>query len=84
MADMNSYQLENKTMDEDFLNGKTVNCNAVIPVSGYESGMLKEGERIVVLLSIGKKFMGKIMRSSFEKRGNLTEGKLEIIRYTKG
>lgn len=80
---MNFYQLENKNIDANFLSGKPVLCDAVITVSDYSSGMLKAGERIVVLLSSGKKFMGEINSSTFKMRGNLAEGKLEIVRYAK-
>jgi hypothetical protein len=80
---VHSYQLENKSMDVAFLEGKPVLCDAVIPVSEYERGLLTVGERIVVLLSTGKKYMAEVISFAYRERGSLLEGKLEIMRYFK-
>src|SRR5688500_15021335 len=76
-------KLESKSSDEDFLNGSTVTCDAVIPSSQHQSGVLKEGERIVVLLSNGKKYMGEISSFQYQVKDNRHEGKLELKRYSK-
>jgi hypothetical protein len=76
---MNAYQLENKTMDALFLDGKAVTCPAVIDQK--ETGVLKEGMRLVILLSNGKKYMGEVTRYTYSVQKGHAVGALEIIRY---
>jgi len=82
-AAMNLYQLENKTVDEQFLKGEHIFCDAVLPVENHLAGALKAGARIVVLLSTGKKYMGEVYGFEYQIRNKHAEGKVEITRYPK-
>lgn len=62
---MNLYKLESKSIDEDFLNGIPIECIAMISVQDYHAGLIKEGDKIVVMLSNGKKYMGKVTGFTF-------------------
>ena len=66
-------------MDEDFLAGKPVWCEAVVP----ESSIFKEGDRLVVLLSNGKKYLGKIGVFNHTLTNGYASGKVEITRSQK-
>jgi hypothetical protein len=74
---MKTYQLENKDADERFLKGESIQCPAVMPVTG----LLNPGDRLVILLSNGKKYMGEITNFDHTIKGNHAEGSLQIIRY---
>jgi hypothetical protein len=76
---MNTYQLDDKTMDDQFLSGKPVACPAVVPAKQTEH--IQQGQRIVVLLSNGKKYMGEVLVHRYSVRNGVAEGVLEIIRY---
>ena len=76
---MQSYKLDNKKMDEDFLSGKSVWCHAVVP----DHTTLKEGEKLVVLLSNGKKYLGRIGKFNYKLEKGFASGKLEIHRTPK-
>lgn len=80
---MNAYKLDDKEMDKCFLKGDPVICKAVITLSDHASGALKAGEKIVVLLSTGKKYMGEIQNFNFINSNKYLEGRLEIVRYPK-
>jgi hypothetical protein len=77
---MHFYKLDNKLEDEKFLNGSSVQCPAIIPEEEFVSGKFKEDERIVVMLSNGKKYMGHIIKFSGNVNDGLAQGHLEIIR----
>lgn len=68
-------------MDREFLDGKPVLCDAAIRASEYLSGVLKENEKIVVMLSNGKKYMGQVIRFNHRMQDDYAIGKLEIVRY---
>jgi hypothetical protein len=76
---MNTYQLDDKTMDLDFLSGKPVKCKAVI--REQDTAQLGTGRRIVVLLSNGKKYMGEITDFTCQIRQGYAEGVLTLIRF---
>jgi hypothetical protein len=59
---MRSYQLDDAMMDKEFLSGKPTKCRAVVPVQ--KDQIFLKDEPLLVILSNGKKFKGKI--SSFE------------------
>lgn len=78
---MNSYQLDDKCMDEAFLKGEVVVCGAVIKAGDYNAQKIKPGDAIVVLLSTRAKYSGKVVNFiPDETRGNYILGKLEILR----
>jgi hypothetical protein len=77
---MHFYKLDNKLEDEKFLQGSSMQCPAIIPKEEFFSGKFKEGERIVVILSNGKKYMGRIIKFSGSVSKGLAQGHLEIMR----
>jgi hypothetical protein len=56
------YQLDDKTMDQEFLSGKPVRCRAALQDSAKSVDQVKTGDFILVLLSSGKKYKGKVIR----------------------
>jgi hypothetical protein len=77
---MHFYKLDSKFEDEKFLNGSSVQCPAIIAEEEFLSGKFKEGERIIVMLSNGKKYMGKIIKFSGSVSKGLAQGHLEMKR----
>jgi hypothetical protein len=55
---MHAYRLENNAQDKEFLAGAKVVCRAVIDES---KGAVSSGDYILVELSNGKKYKGKIL-----------------------
>jgi hypothetical protein len=78
---MNSYKLDDKDMDNDFLSGKTVVCKAAIPDSQLST--LNEGEPIVVVLSNGKKYRGIVGKFDHTIKNKIASGNLEILKPVK-
>ena len=78
---MNIYRLDSKQMDEAFLKGEDVLCEAAVAYKDLSSGMMGEGERIVIALSNGKKYMGKIKGFEYTLVNEVAVGKLKVIRY---
>jgi hypothetical protein len=76
---MNTYQLDDKVMDQKFLSGETVKCKAVI--REQETDQYKAGTRIVVLLSTGKKYMGEVTDFTWQLQRGYAEGMLTLIRF---
>lgn len=74
---MNFYQLEDKAMDQDFLGGKPVRCRAVLRGSNEH---VEAGDFILVVLSNGKKYKGKILAFDSFKVDNFIAGDLVISR----
>jgi hypothetical protein len=74
---VNSIQLNDKKMDETFLNGEFVICNVVIPNNEHPETIKPEG-RIVVLLSNRKKYMARIHSFSYKTEGRYAHGQLEL------
>ena len=77
---MHYYKLDDKRMDAIFLNGSLVSCKAVVPYDECVSGKVKQGERIVVMLSNGKKFMGRIVNFAYVVKNGLAIGDLEVVK----
>jgi hypothetical protein len=75
---MNSYRLDSKSQDEDFLQGKDVPCDAAIRES--DLARLNSGESLVVLLSNGKKYRGLIRSFHYTIENGIASGKLIITR----
>lgn len=76
---MHSYPLENKAMDQDFLSGKPVLGRAVIP-SGKDARNLTPGDFILVVLSNGKKYKGKVIKFEYFMLKEHRVGEIEFIR----
>jgi hypothetical protein len=75
---MNCYQLESKEMDQAFLIGEVVICEAALPIESL--GTLKEGDKIVIQLSNRSKYMGTIRKLHFAVNGKMATGHMKIVR----
>jgi hypothetical protein len=73
------YQLDNKDQDQSFLEGKSIRCKAAI--AEKEIDTLNENNRIVILLSNGKKYMGKVNKFDYKIIQDRAEGYLDIERF---
>lgn len=79
---MNFYKLDNRSTDDNFLKGNTIQVNAIVSLQDYKAGLVKTGDKIVVMLSNGKKYMGNVVTMAFSPRDDKNvEGILEIIKY---
>lgn len=78
---MKAYQLDDKGMDEQFLEGKPLRCPAV--VAEAELAALKNGGKILILLSNGKKYMGHVLDFTYTIKDGRAGGFLEIVRSTR-
>ena len=76
---MKTYRLDNKETDKLFLAGESVHCPAVTLVTEIPN----PGERLVILLSNGKKYMGEIIAFDHSIEGIHAQGQLRIVRYVK-
>jgi hypothetical protein len=74
------YQLDDKTMDQEFLSGKPVRCRAVLQDSPKGVEHVKTGDFILVLLSSGKKYKGKVVRFESFTLKDYAVGELVISR----
>jgi hypothetical protein len=77
---VNSYQLDNKDIDQDFLNGLPVLCKAALTKADIEANRIKVGDKIVVMLSNRSKYMGKIVNFSYTLKAGHAMGILEITK----
>jgi hypothetical protein len=77
---MNSYQLDNKDIDHDFLNGLPVLCKAVFRKNEVDTNSVRAGDKIVVLLSNSSKYMGKVVNFRYSIRGEYAIGFLELTK----
>lgn len=77
---MNSYKLNDKSQDQHFLSGIPVKGTALFVKSEFNDDLIQINSRIVVLLSNGKKYMGKVTRFSYVVKGEIIEGEIEIIK----
>ena len=59
-CEMNYYKLDDKVMDALFLKGEAVLCRAVLTPKEVEGEKIREGDTIVVMLSNGSKYKGRI------------------------
>ncbi len=75
---MNYYTLEDKETDKQFLNGDPVHCKIALSRQQYNDGLIRQGDKIVVMLSNGKKYMGNVVSLTFEATGGGFEGVLTI------
>jgi hypothetical protein len=77
---LNSYKLKDKDQDQNFLAGNPVKSSAVFLKTEFKNGIINNDERIVIILSNGKKYMGKVVSFNYTSKGEVIEGQLEIIR----
>ena len=77
---MNAYKLNNKSEDQNFLSGSPVKGTAVFLKSEFKSDLMKINGRIVILLSNGKKYMGKVTHFNYVSKGEIIEGEVEVIK----
>ena len=77
---VNSYKLSDKEQDQVFLAGNAVKGSAVFLKREFKPDLIKTGGKIVVLLSNGKKYLGKVERFTFVSKDEHIEGEIEIIR----
>ena len=76
---MNSYKLNDKDEDQNFLAGNPVRGTAVFLKNEFKNDIIKD-ERIVIILSNGKKYMGKVANFSYAPKGEVITGHLEIVK----
>ena len=74
---MHQYQLENMSADNEFLAGKEVRCRAVVPKSGL---IPNEGDAVLVILSSGKKYKGKVIKFEYFLLDGYAAGDLVMVR----
>lgn len=77
---MNYYKLVNKQMDNDFLAGNVVYCPASVPQTQAEKGIVSAGLPIVIALSTGAKYKGKILRFDYSVVAGIAIGELQVVR----
>ena len=77
---MKSYKFKDKDQDQNFLAGNPVKDSAVFLKTDFKDGIINNDERIVIILSNGKKYMGKVVSFNYTLHGEVIEGQLEIIR----
>jgi hypothetical protein len=76
---LNSYKLNDKDEDQNFLAGNPVKGTAVVHKDEFKNDIIKD-ERIVIILSNGKKYMGKVVNFSYAAKGEAIAGRLEIVK----
>ena len=77
---MNSYKLKDKDQDQNFLAGNFVKGSAVFLKTEFKEGIINNDGRIVIILSNGKKYMGKVVSFNYTAKGEVIEGQLEITK----
>ena len=77
---MNYYRIDSKVQDSDFIQGKSVFCSAALTEAEYSTGKLAEGSKIVILLSNGAKYMGKVLHFDHTLQKGIITGTLELRR----
>ncbi len=74
---MHAYRLENKRQDGEFLSGAPVSCRAVI---NSRREQVAAGDNILVELSNGKKYKGRVVEFRSFLVNEVEAGDLVIIR----
>ena len=77
---MKYYELTDKTEDKNFLEGKTIHCKMTL----RPEETLLDAEVIVVKLSNGSKYKGKILQFKPIQIGGYQVGEATIIRIFPG
>jgi len=76
---MHYYKLESKEMDTRFLNEERVSCRVTLRATEQ----LQIDQVIIVMLSNGAKYKGKITRMDLIPMGNYTIGEMEVVRVAR-
>lgn len=76
------YQLDDKQQDAAFLKGEPVLCRTVLSPKEEKEQRLREGETILVLLSTGAKYKGRIIQFARVLIHGYAVGELEIVKHT--
>ena len=74
---MHIYRLENATQDKEFVSGSQVTCRAIM--EGNKPG-LTPGDPILIELSKGKKYKGKVVEFRSFPVDNFFAGDLVIMK----
>jgi hypothetical protein len=74
---MHQYRLDDKSMDQEFLAGKPVKGRALLPA--HARG-ITPGDAVLVILSSGKKYKGKVTNYNFFVLDDNKIGEIEITR----
>ena len=77
---VNAYKLNDKSQDQNFLSGIPVKGTAVFLRSEFKPDLIEVNARIVILLSNGKKYMGKVTHFTYASKGEIIEGEVEIVK----
>ena len=77
---VNAYKLNDKNQDENFLLGVPVKGTAVFRKREFKSDLIKINGRIVIVLSNGKKYMGRVTHFAYVSKGDIIEGEVEIVK----
>lgn len=77
------YKLDDQQMDAAFLSGAAVLCRAVLSPEEQTDERLGEGASILVLLSTGAKYKGRIVRFTRITIKEYAVGELEIVKDSK-
>lgn len=75
------YKLDDKQQDAAFLKGESVLCRAVLTPEEEKEQPLREGETILVLLSTGAKYKGRIIQFARVLINGYAVGELEIVKH---
>jgi hypothetical protein len=76
------YQLDDKHQDAAFLKGEPVLGRAVLSPKEEKEDLLREGEAILILLSTGAKYKGRIIQFTRVMINGYAVGELEIVKHT--
>ncbi len=77
---MHVYKLDDKKMDEAFLRGIPVTGKAVL--NSKANGSVSPDDTVLVILSNGKKYKGRVTNSSFFRLKDYEVGEIEITKTT--
>lgn len=75
------YQFEDKQQDAAFLKGESVLCRAVLSPEEEKNEQFREGETILVLLSTGSKYKGRVLQFARVLINGYAVGELNIVKY---
>ena len=77
---VNAYKLNDKSQDQNFVSGIPVKGTAVFKKNEFNDDLIRINGRIVIVLSNGKKYMGKVTHFSYVVKGEIIEGEIEIVK----
>jgi hypothetical protein len=77
---MNVYKLDDKVMDDSFLQGQVIRCRAVLSQNELQHDSMKVGSPITIMLSKGKKYKGRVVSFQYLPVQEFAMGEIEIIK----